>query len=328
MMSNVTYDKKNSNRCAAPERERLNQQPTIGRLLNELHVIYQRELEEHPISQVTKDFKKNLDTLEKAYKDEITKIVDDYQKEYDKTFRLKLERCEDYYKKLVSLTNDKHNPGPDLRAAINELREQSYNAVEKNLKNAWDCAWDDLENGNCCQKQAQESQNKAQEEFEYYKKYREYIASLFQNLDDLEKEAERHQQTENYKALYAYRLEYHSILEELRHLKKDETMKSSPDTSILKDHEWLKSVLTTHLWNYCIATYESFYWQRKWEKLKEKETKARADYKSFQETRRNKFIREAQDVVPVKDDPNCDDSPKGKTNPYSEKVASRYSDEE
>ncbi len=304
MVTHIPYE----NEFTAPlgvikEVERLKQQHTIGRLLNELQMILQKEQQENPTSEATKEFTKNLDLLEKGYKEDIPKIVEDYQKEYQQNFiREKLPKAEEQYKKLVNWTDDVDNPGERLRKAIRELRDKSYEQVQANFKEQWNSAIDELKNGKCYRDQAQTLKNRAEEDFEILKKFKEKVTNWFKELEELYKKAEYLLNTENYKALYAYRLEFGSILHEVRELKKDE-IKGQAHYSTPKDHEWLKRVLTKSLWKCCIATYEYFYWQKNWFEITEQEKRAKENYETFKTSRRERFIREAQDVEPVDD---CD----------------------
>lgn len=315
MVANITHD---NGLCAIPEVERLQKQPTIARLLNELHEKLQAEQVCNPDLEVTKEFKKNLETLEKAYKDEIPKIIDSYQKEHQQNFvRKQLPQVEDYYKKLVNWTDDIDNPGYGLRKVISELRENSYEKVECSLKDQWDYARDGFKNGKCCGEQASVKRDRTLEEFEKYKKFKEQVTTWFKELEELYKKAEALVETENYKALYAYRLEFDAILHEVRQLKHG--YQASP----VRDHEWLKSMLTQCLWNHCIATYEYFYWQKNWHDIVNNEDKVREAYNAFKESRRDKFIREAQDVELPKDDNACgDDMPPAKPSRQPERVNS------
>jgi hypothetical protein len=61
--------------------------------------------------------------------------------------------------------------------------------------------------------------------------------------------------------------------------------------------------------DYCLATYEYFYWQKNWIEIAEAEKKAAQNYQNFKNNRRDKFIREAQDVELPEDDGGCYDEP-------------------
>jgi hypothetical protein len=266
-------------------------------------MILQKELKENPESEATKEFKKNLDLLEKGYKEDIPKIVEDYQKEYQQNFiREKLPKAEEQYKKLINWTDDVDNPGERLRKSIRGLRDKSYEQVQASLKAQWDGAIDELKNGKCYRDQAQALKNRAEENFDNSKKFKEKVTNWFKELEELYQKAEYLLNTENYKALYAYRLEFGSILHEVRELKKDDTTRQNHNNTP-KDYEWLKQVLTKSLWKYCITTYEYFYWQKNWLEITEQEKRAKENYETFKTSRRERFIREAQDVQPVED---CD----------------------
>lgn len=313
MNTNVLYNTENMALCTIPEAEKLKKCSTIGRLLNELINILQKESEQNPDSQANIDFRQNLGILDKAYKEEIPKIVDDYQKEYQSFVRERLPKAEEQYKKLVNWSDDNENPGKEFREAITELKEKFYDCVENSLKDEWNNARHQFKNGKCCRDQALELKKQAEEEFGAYKQFREKVTNWFKDLDDIYKKAEVLLDVENYKALFAYRLEFGSILHEVRQLKKHETKGRNQNSTEVKDHEWLKNILTKYLRNYCIATYEYFYWQKNWIELTEREQKARENYDEFKKNRREKFIREAQDVQLPEDNESCyDDNPKSK----------------
>ena len=318
---NVDYKNENVVLCTIPKAEELKQCSTIGRLLNELQIILQTELEQNPASEATTDFKKNLEILEKAYKEEIPKIVDDYQKEYPSFIREKLPKVEEQYKKLVNWSDDVDNPGDKYRKAITELRDKFYNHVEDCLKVEWDNARKEFKNGKCCRDQALELKKITEKEFEHYKKFKETAIHCFKQLDDIYKKAEVLLDIENYKALYAYRLEFYSILHEVRQLKKNETKRPTQSSSVVKDHEWLKSLLTGCLRNYCLATYEYFYWHNNWIDLIEQEKKAAQNYQNFKDSRMDKFIREAQDVTLPSDEQVCYDEPYQQPYPHPKNTA-------
>lgn len=300
LIDNDDIDLCNSDLCEIQEAEQLKQLPTLGRLFDELYRKLQIEQKKNPDSPATKEFQKNLEKLEKEYKDEIPKIIEDYQKEYTNFIRDKLPKAEENYRKLVNWTDESENPGAKLRKAIKRLRYKSYEQVQNSLKYEWDCAKNDLKNGKCCREQALALQMKAQSYYESHKKFKEHIANYCKDLDDIYKKAENLiKNSENYRVVYAYRLEFKPILDKLKELKKDETKEQTPcdpDTDTAKDHEWLKSVLTKSLRNWCIATYEYFYWQKNWIKLTEREKITQENYKSFLHTRTDNFIREAQDI--------------------------------
>ncbi len=309
MDTNVACNNENIVLCAIPEVEQLKQCSTIGRLLNELQTILQKELEKNPTSEATIEFQKNLENLDKEYKKEIPNIVDNYQQEYQSLVRENLSKAEEQYKKLVNWSDDSDNPGHKLREAITELREKFYNDVEDCLKVKWDCAREEFKHGKCCRDQALEIKKRTEQQFEHYKKFKETVTTWFKELDNIYKKAETLLDLENYKALYAYRLEFYSILSEVRQLKQNETTRRTPNSTVVKDPEWLKSVLTECLRDSCLATYEYFYWEQKWIELIEEEKKAAENYQNFKNSRRDKFIREAQDVALPEDDGGCYDEP-------------------
>ncbi|HEY9600951.1 MAG TPA: hypothetical protein V6C85_05020, partial [Allocoleopsis sp.] len=174
----------------ASEVERLKQQSTIGRLLYELQMIFQKENAENPSSEAVKEFKKNLDTLENRYKDEIPKIVDEYQKEYPNFIREKLPKAEEQYKKLVNWTDDIDNPGASLRKTIRGLREKSYNQMEIDFKAQWEQARDEFKNCKCGREQAQKLKQQADEDFEIQKKFKDQVNTWFKECDELYQQAE------------------------------------------------------------------------------------------------------------------------------------------
>ena len=309
MDTNVVCNDENIALCAIPKLEELKQCSTIGRLLKELKTILQEELAKNPTSEATTEFQKNLTILDKEYKDNVPKIVDDYQQEYSSLVREKLSKVEEQYKKLVNWSDDSDNPGHKLREAITELREKFYNDVEDCLKAKWDSARKEFKNGKCCRDQALERKKITEQQFEYYKKFQGRVTTWFKELDNIYKKAEALLDVENYKALYAYRLEFHSILCEVRQLKQNETKKITPNSTVVKEPEWLKIVLTECLRNSCLATYEYFYWQQNWIELTEQEKKAAEQYHNFQNMRMDDFIREAQDIELTEDSEGCYDEP-------------------
>lgn len=271
--------------CEVEHARQFDKEPTIARLLHQLQKRLLQEQKESPDSEATKELKKDIDILEKGYREEIPKVVDDYQKEYFSTFlRVQLPKAEENYKKLYNWTNDNDNPGAEIRKAINELREQSYDEVEDNLNNQWKSAWKELENGNYCRREeALALKKRAGEYFEDHKKFKDTVTKWFKQLDDLYKKAEPLLDKENYKALYAYSLEYADILHEVKQLN-------------IKEPEWLKSELTEDLRKYCLAVYKYFYWYKNSLEIVEREKKARDSYEKFKNSRREHFIREAQDI--------------------------------
>ena len=309
MDTNVVCNDKNIALCAIPKLEELKQCSTIGRLLKELKIILQKELANNPTSEATTEFQKNLTILDKEYKDDVPKIVDDYQQEYSSLVREKLLKAEEKYKKLVNWSDDNNNPGHKLREAITELREKFYNDVEDCLKVKWDSAREEFKNGQCCRDQALERKKITEKKFEDHKKFKERVNNWFKNLDNIYKEAEALLELENYKALYAYRLEFHSILCEVRQLKQNETTGKKPNVPVAKDSKWLKNALTECLRDSCLATYEYFYWQQNWIELTEQEKKAAEQYHNFQNMRMDDFIREAQDIELTEDSEGCYDEP-------------------
>ena len=309
MDTNVAYNNDNFALCTIPEAEPLKQCSTIGRLLNELEMTLSHELEINPASEATKDLKDNLEILNKQYQEEIPKIVDNYQQEYPSWIREKLPKAEEQYKKLVNWSDDIDNPGKEFRQAIDELREKYYDNTENCLKVEWERTQQQLKNGKCCRDRALKRQEIIEQEFANSKRFKETINNWFKELDKIYKQAEELLDQENYKALYAYRLEFHSILQELRQLKPDETKRRTPNSTIVKDWEWLKSLLTKHLRNYCLITYEYFYWQKNWLELIEQEEKAASNYRDFKKSRGEDFVREAQDVELPPEDDGCNDRP-------------------
>ncbi len=309
MDTNVVCNNENIALCAIPELEQLKQSSTIGRLLKELKTILQKELAKNPTSEATTEFQKNLKILEREYQEALPKIVDNYQQEYLSLVREKLPKAEEQYKKLVNWSDDSDNPGSELREAITELRDKFYNDVEDCLKVKWDSAREKFKNGKCCRDQALERKKITEQQFEHYKKFKERITTCFKKLDKIYKNAETLLDVENYKALYAYRLEFYSILSEVRQLKQNETTRKTPDVVVVKEPEWLKNVLTECLRNSCLSTYESFYWQQNWIELTEQEKKAAEQYQNFQNMRMDDFIREAQDIELTEDSEGCYDEP-------------------
>lgn len=297
----VIYD---NDSCEVEEARKLDKELTVGRLLHRLQKRLQQEQDENPDSEATKEFKKDIDILDKGYREEIPKIVDEYQKEYFQSFlRVQLPKAEENYKKLYNWTNDNDNPGTEIRKAISELREESYEEVEANLENQWQCTWKELENGHYCRREeALALKKRTGENFENYKKFKDIVTNWFKQLDDLYKKAEPLLETENYKALYAYSLEFAALLHQARQLKKEDT-KLQPQNLIVKDHEWLKSELTEHLRQYALAVFKYFYWYKNALEIAENEKKTRESYDKFRQNRRDQFIREAQDIkLKQKDD--------------------------
>lgn len=308
MDTNVANNNENLTLCIIPEAETLRQCSTIGRLLNELEITLSHELEINPDSEATKNFKKNLAILDKAYQEEIPKIVDDYQQEYPSWIREKLPKAEEQYKKLVNWSDDIDNPGKEFRQAIKRLREKFYDDAENCLKVKWERTQQQLKNGKCCRDRALELKKRTEQEFDNHKKFKDTINNWFKELDSIYKKGEELLDQENYKALYAYRLEFYSILQEVRQIKPDETKRRIQNLTIVKDREWLKGLLTKYLRNYCLITYEFFYWQKNWIELLERERKAAKSYQDFKSNRREDFVREAQDVELPEDD-GCNDQP-------------------
>ena len=308
MDANVTYNNKNLDLCTIREAERLKQCPTIGRLLNELEMTLSHELENNPDSEATKSLENNLAILNKEYQEEISKIVDDYQNEYPSWIREKLPKAEEQYKKLVNWSDDIDNPGKEFRQAIKELREKYYNDTENCLMVEWERTQQQLKNGKCCRDRALKLKEITEQEFDDAKKFKDTVNNWFKELDKIYKQAEVLLDQENYKALYAYRLEFDSILQQLRQLKPDESKRRVLNSTVVKDWEWLKSLLTKYLRNYCLITYEYFYWQKNWLELIEQEEKAASSYRDFKKSRGEDFVREAQDVELPEDD-GCNDRP-------------------
>ncbi|WGV27990.1 hypothetical protein [Halotia branconii] len=304
----VIYD---NDSCEVEEARKLDEEPTVGRLLQCLQKRLQQEQEENPDSEATKEFKKDIDILDKGYREEIPKIVDEYQKEYFQSFlRVQLPKAEENYKKLYNWTNDNDNPGTKIRRAISELRRESYEEVEANLEEQWECAWKQLENGYYCRREeALALKKRTGENFENYKKFKDTVTSWFKQLDDLYKKAEPLLETENYSALYAYSLEFAALLEQARQLKKDDT--KYPQNLTVKDHEWLKSELTEHLRQYALAVFKYFYWYKNALEIAEKEKKTRENFDKFRQNRRDQFIREAQDIElkEIKEEDDYKDTP-------------------
>ncbi|WP_019503896.1 hypothetical protein [Pleurocapsa sp. PCC 7319] len=318
MYANATSkDEENFVLCTIPELESLKQCSTIGRLLPELEKILHYELETNPTSEATKNLEKNLAILDKEYQEEIPKIVDDYQQEYPSWIREKLPKAEEQYKKLVNWSDDIDNPGKEFRQAIKELREKYYDDRENCLKVEWERTQQQLKNGKCCRDRASELKKRAEQEFDNFKKYKDTINNWFKELDKIYKQAEVLLDQENYKALYAYRLEFDSILCEVKQLKSDESKRRRQPGTEVKDHEWLKSMLTKYLQNYCLRTYEYFHWQKNWIELIEQEDKAATNYRDFKKSRAEDFVREAQDVELPEDD-GCNDQPPAR---YQDTVA-------
>lgn len=311
MYANATQqNEENFFLCMIPEAESLEKCPTIGRLLHELEKILHYELETNPTSEATKDLEKNLATLNKVYQEEIPKIVDNYQQEYPSWIREKLPKAEEQYKKLVNWSDDIDNPGKEFRQAIKELREKYYDDRENCLKVEWERTQQQLKNGKCCRDRAFKLKEIIEQEFDKSKKFKDTVNNWFKELDKIYKQADEVLlDQENYKALYAYRLEFDSILQELRQLKPDETKRRIQNSTIVKDWEWLKSLLTKYLRDYCLITYEHFYWQKNWLELIEQEEKAATNYRDFKKSRGEDFVREAQDVELPKDDSCNDQSP-------------------
>ena len=277
----------------APDTERLKQQSTIGRLLNELQNIYQKESGENQNSEAGKDFQKNLTDLQNKYNTELPKIVDDYQKEYANFIKEKLPKVEEQYKKLVNWTDDIDTPKANLRKTLKDLKDQSYDKVEIELKTQWEQARNEFKNGQCCSEQVQTLKQQNDSDFDEQKKFKDQVTNWFKDCDSLYQQAEQLMDQENYRKLYAYRLEFGSILDEIKHLKKE----TSPgEDTPAKDGEWLKSTLTQCLRQCCITTYESFYWKKYWLEVTAREKKAKEDYEKFKASRRDQFVREAQDI--------------------------------
>ncbi|MEH1983819.1 MAG: hypothetical protein V7L27_31945 [Nostoc sp.] len=299
--------------CEVEHARQFDKEPTIARLLHQLQKRLLQEQKESPDSEATKELKKDIDILEKGYREEIPKVVDDYQKEYYSTFlRVQLPKAEENYKKLYNWTNDNDNPGAEIRKAINELREQSYEEVEDNFNNQWKSAWKELENGNYCRREeALALKKRAGENFEINKKFKDIVTNWFKQLDDLYKKAEPLLDKENYKALYAYSLEYADILHEVKQLNR-------------KEPECLKSELTEDLRKYCLAVYKYFYWYKNSLEIAEREKKARDSYEKFKASRREHFIREAQDIEQQEE--NYEDSSSFvKTAEQSERIPAKAS---
>ena len=166
------------------EVERIKQQSTITRLLIHLQNKLENKQKENPDNEANKDFKKTLDILGTAYKDDIPKIVESYQKEYPNFVGDKLPKAEEQYKKLINWTDDNH-PGPALRKAIKELKEKSYDQEENRLKAQWEDAKNELKKFQSYGDQAQALKNQAQEDFENDKKFKDKVTNWFKDLDDL-----------------------------------------------------------------------------------------------------------------------------------------------
>ena len=278
------------------EVERIKQNSTITRLLIDLQNRLEKKQKETPDNDATKEFKKTLDLLRTAY-DDIPKIVESYQKEYPNFVGDKLPKAEEQYKKLINWTDNNH-PGPVLRKAIKELKEKSYDQEENRLQDQWKNAQNELRKIQSSGDQAQAKKIQAQEDFENDKKFKDQVTNWFKELDDIYKKAEALIDTDKYKEIYAYLLDFEAILNNVRELKKQEAhTQNSPST--VKDPEWLKRVLTQLLGDSCQQSYQYFITQSSIIELTEQEKKNRASYDTFKNNRRVQFVREAQDLEQV-----------------------------
>lgn len=286
-----------SEQCAVPKEDQLKPvKDTLGRLLDEVKKVLEKAQRESPESAATKGLKVDVDALDSAY-DGIPGLIAEHKKNLD-GFSQKFVEAVKKHEQLKSLSNDQYNPGDDVRKAIDELREGVYNKKEKELLKALIESRKCLNSNNCIGN-AEARKGWAKEEYEQYKDYpgkvskdyQQKVNAWFTDLEALYTKAFEYINQQNYRALYAYRLEFEDVLEKVRRVP---GIKAGVQQG--RPIEVMQSELTESLRKWIYAAFEHFYWQDTWLKEKQEETKAKTTYENFKLLRRDDFVREAMDV--------------------------------
>ncbi len=265
---------------------------TLGRLLELLRDKLKWEKKKYPDSEATKNLETTLTELTKEY-DEIPKIIAAYETEFNKWLCNELPNSKSVYAKL---NKDKDNLDEKIRKAIEKLWNKSYVGKASQLKSDWKDARDTFNDIRSCRDQTKAKKDWAKDdpipnEFDFadFKAYKDKVTGWFKDLEELSKKAYEviNKETPNvkdYKKFFAYFLEFCAIWNKVKNLEKDRTP------------EWLNGELTKALRKWIIATNEHFYWEKDWILKEEAVDQRKTDYEDFEKVRRERFIREAQDV--------------------------------
>ncbi len=130
--------------------------------------------------------------------------------------------------------------------------------------------------------------------FEQEKGLSTRIAAWFVDLDGMFEEACKFGVAGNYRAVYAYKLEFEKVLDLVSKIPLDRPKGHSGKTG-LDDY---KSNLTELLKAWVNAAYQHYLWGEDWLGKHELVVQTKAAYDAFQAERREEFIREAMDVMP------------------------------
>lgn len=228
-----------------------------------------------------KELLETLGDLEEEYIG-LLKIVEEYGDVYEKTYKQQKEKSEQDFKDLESRF-DKNQISCKMQNYIkSDIHPKFYN--EKLLK-------DDIEearksigsmNWNCLEFSLSVKQ-KDKQYLDELKKYKDRVKGWFDDLDKLYKEADKLIDQREYKAAYAYTVEFKRVFDKV---------------SELKDEKTLESNLTKYLATWIKSAYNYFYFNNKNMKIQAKYTKAKEKYQIFLKEElkelRNKFVKEVK----------------------------------
>ena len=339
MVLEQSCEQESTNVCQSqiPEKDKLKPpQPfTLGRLLNELNLKLKDEKEVKPNSQAVKDLEASVTAIDKEYNG-ITKIIQDYQKDYESLQNQFYKDVQLNYEGLKQLTD---NLGESWLKAIENLRQEKYEGrrdrdnkhpkIENTLIEIRGTLIKEQKNLNeikNCLDQSIEWEKKVKQYFEFFKDYKKKVTDQLKDLEDLYTKAHNdfiNTPNKDYKAVYACYLEGKHIWadhweeyclasiwaeywQETFLVSKEELLKDKLHNLNQQNSEWLKEKLTQSLVGWIHAAYQHFWWQKRFDDQEEAVARAWEDYKEFKDKRRDQFIREAQDIPPLENgDGDC-----------------------
>jgi hypothetical protein len=287
---------------------------TIKRILDKLREELQQETVEN---EATTQFDTDLKNLEKEY-DGIPDIVSKYQAAYVNFVGTMKDTAKRNWDDIKSWTDDEV---PDnIADAITELRKgEFYDQKEETLRSNLETAWWDYHSQLSYFDYFSAWKKKAEDDFSKAKEFEKTVGDWFSELENLHATAKEYMEANKHKSTYAVRLEYQELWEK--------TLELDDGTSTEKNPEWLKNHLTGKLRALIVATHEAYLWHNKQLKSKESFETAKSNYDTFVESRRESFIREAQDVEPgignttSNDNDSTDDTPEPEEDPIEPEVA-------
>lgn len=271
---------------------------TLQRVLDSLKTDLQNEpAENNAISQ----FKKDLSFIEQEYKG-ISEIVNAYEKAYKDFNGAKKNEAQ---KQWESIMNWSDNMVPKkIAGAITSLRDgEFYAGKEKKLKKDLERAEEEYYSLHECYQFYEVKEKRAIQDLEQAKSYEKTVGDSFKELKNLYEAANSLKDAGKHNSVFAVRLEFDDI--------RKKTI-AEQDGGGLADPETFKNNLTSALRKVIAFKHERFLWHKDFIAKQDKAQKdlqarqsafekAKQSYEDHILNKRDRMIREAEDIQPDSD---------------------------